>query len=92
MRANGWLFKVLPSTPVRSLPYPRIPKNNICAFAQVKLHMKVEYKRNTSTSFDFKNGFLIYHVEVRKVSANITSSFFPESSREFGECLKHPPS
>jgi len=50
--------------------------------------MRVEYERNTSTSFDFKNGFLTYHVEVRKVRANITSSFFPESSREFGECLK----
>ena len=42
---------------------------------------------HTSISFVFKNGFLMYHVEVRKVSANITSSFFPESSRELGECL-----
>jgi len=49
--------------------------------------MRVDHERYTSTSFDFKNGFLMYHVEVRKVRANITSSFFPESSREFGECL-----
>lgn len=48
----------------------------------------LQYKESTSTSFDFKNGFLMYHVEVRKVRANITSSFFPESSRELGECLK----
>ena len=29
----------------------------------------------------------MYHVEVRKVRANIVSSFLPESSRELGECL-----
>ena len=32
------------------------------------------------------------HVEVRKVRVNITSSFFPESSRELGECLRPLPS
>jgi hypothetical protein len=48
----------------------------------------MKYRGYTSISFAFKNGFLMYHVEVRKVRANMTSSFFPESSRELGECLK----
>ena len=34
----------------------------------------------TSLIFDFKNGFLMYQVEVRKVRTNIRSSFFPATS------------
>lgn len=48
----------------------------------------MKYREFTSTSFVFKNGFFMYHVEVRKVRENMTSSFFPESSRELGEWLK----
>ena len=42
---------------------------------------------HTSTILDFKNGFLMYHVEVRNVSAHIISSILPVSSRLSGEAL-----
>ena len=35
----------------------------------------------------FKKGFLIYQVDVKNVSAKMTSSFLPESSRRSGEYL-----
>ena len=54
-------------------------------------HARIQYEGDTSISFAFKNGFLMYHVEVRKVRTNITSSFFPESSRDSGECLDQFP-
>jgi hypothetical protein len=41
----------------------------------------------TSLIFDFKNGFLIYQVEVKNVSTNIMSSTFPASSNFSGEVL-----
>lgn len=41
-------------------------------------------KELTSISLFFSPGFLMYHVEVRKVSAKMTISFFPESSRLCG--------
>ena len=64
------------------------PKEQHLPQTQTPVVSEDEQGGRTSTSFVFKNGFLMYHVEVRKVSANITSSFFPESSRELGECLK----
>ena len=39
----------------------------------------------TSLMWAFKKGFLMYHVEVKKVSAKMTRSFLPESSRRSGE-------
>ena len=63
------------------------PKEQHLCISERKVAYEDGCGANTSTSFDFKNGFLMYHVEVRKVRANITSSFFPDSSREFGECL-----
>lgn len=38
----------------------------------------------TSTSFAFRNGFLMYRVLDRNVSANTTASFFPASSKLCG--------
>lgn len=39
----------------------------------------------TSLMCAFKKEFLMYHVEVKKVSAKMTRSFLPESSRRSGE-------
>jgi hypothetical protein len=35
----------------------------------------------TCTSLDLRYGFVMYHVDDRKVSANSTSSFLPDSSK-----------
>jgi hypothetical protein len=52
-----------------------------------------EYRPNegsrslTSLIFAFKNGFLMYQVDVKKVNAKRTSSLFPDKSKLSGEFL-----
>ena len=53
-------------------------------------HVRVEQERGTSISFDFKNGFLMYHVEVRKVRTNVTTLSPPEVSSKLGAYLEPP--
>lgn len=42
---------------------------------------------HTSLILDFKKGFIIYHVDVRKVKAKTKTSVFPESSNLSGDVL-----
>jgi len=42
---------------------------------------------HTSLILDFKKGFMIYHVDVRKVKAKTKTSVFPESSNLSGDVL-----
>lgn len=43
--------------------------------------------RHTSLILDFKKGFLIYHVEVKKVRTKVISSTFPDNSNFSGADL-----
>lgn len=52
------------------------------------LHAALKAENLTSTSLFFSPGFLIYQVDVRKVSANTTTSFFPDSSKLDGVDLR----
>jgi len=42
----------------------------------------------TSLIFDLRNGFLIYHVDVKNVSAKVINSVLPDSSNLSGANLK----
>lgn len=49
---------------------------------------KVDHKRvPTSTIFDLRNGFLMYHVEVSQVRTQVINSTFPVSSMLSGATL-----
>ena len=44
--------------------------------------------KHTSLIFDFRKGFLMYHVEFKKVRTNMSSSVFPDSSNLSGDVLQ----
>ena len=71
-RENGAMFSPIPSAIEQNLA------------PQLAHTMKGGIAGNTSTILTYKDGFLMYKVEVRKVRHQMSISFLPDSSRLLG--------
>ena len=68
-------------------PVPRPVEQNLRVRIQLACVPREVSCDRTSTILAFKNGFLMYQVDVRKVRHQMSISFFPDSSRLLGLCL-----
>ena len=61
----------------------------------IKLALELWRGRNvrthTSLILDLRNGFLMYHVDVKKIRTKVISSVLPDSSNLSGEVLRMRP-
>lgn len=62
--------------------FSKLPRTPFLSLPYPQIDMK-----RTSLILDFKNGFLIYHVEVRNVRMKTRSSVFPANSNFSGDVL-----